>query len=333
VAVIIGHLPGGVHGVHPFGALPEWIYYIHIPLFMAVSCLFVSRFTWRKTGSRALRILVPYGIWFALSHPWRLLFAPAGLLGDGLMGNWTHLQSILWFLPALFTANVAMALWRRLESRGLWVRVLLDAGTMQLSLFAFLFAREVARLHDRIPFGLDVVIFLLPFLLAMGRVWRLRPALARLGGALAPLALLALGLGWALVRFCEDLKCHGGFQRRVDFAQFTVPERLPGYLGMLLMGAALLLLADRIPFRRLWAALGRFSMPIYLLHYPLLVALRHATGLAGDSRLALLAIGMALTALAAAGPALFAGLLSRGFPWSVHLGFPPWKGLGLGSKG
>ena len=288
VSVIIGHFPTSARGLNPFGPLPEWLYYFHIPLFLALSCLFAQPCTLRQLGQRARQLLVPFGIWMALTHPLRLLNQPGALAWDTLMGNWAHVASILWFLPALFSANLLMTLWRR---AGLWPR----AGLLLVMAGAFLSAPRLALLHDRIPFGLDVACFLFPFILLVDQAWRRREALA--GAWLAPAALLALPLGGVLVRVFEPVKTHSAYARRVDFAQFSVPVTLAGYLGMTLMGVALVILASRLPVPRWLAAVGRACMPIFLLHYLLLFALTRSIGLAGESRVLLFAYAVAVIAL------------------------------------
>jgi len=328
VAVIIGHFPTSARGLNPFGPLPEWLYFIHIPLFLALSCLFARPWTAARTGQRARQLLVPFAFWLAVSHPGQLLSSPWTLARDAAMGNWAHVQSVLWFLPALFTANQLMACWRRWGPPARVPLLVLVAATV-------LGAGRVAPRHDVIPFGLDVALFLFPFIGVVDQAWRRRERVAGAAGAwLVPAALAALALGGALVRVCERVKTHSAFARRVDFAQFSVPETLPGYLGMTLMGVALVLLASRLRAPRGLAAVGRRSMPIFLLHYPLLYVLTRGIGLAGESRLALLAYaGLVLAGIVAAG-VVMADLLGRLSPRFALLGLavPPARETGTGQE-
>jgi fucose 4-O-acetylase-like acetyltransferase len=321
VAVIIGHCPTSARGANPFGPLPEWIYFFHIPLFLALSCLFVKPFTLRRQGRRALQILVPYGLWCALEHPRQLLEHPLALLGNAAMGNWSHLGSILWFLPALFTTNLLLALWRREQLAGPRRRVLANAAAGLLGAGAFVLAPRLAPWHGRIPFGVDVALFLLPFLWGMDLVWRHRTALAeRCGPWLVPAAMAALPLGGLALRTFESVKVHGGFARRVDFAQFSVPETLPGYVGLFLMGSALLILATRAPRLPWLASIGRYSMPIYLLHYPLLFAATRTIGWAGEGRGWLFLYGAGATTLVIAVAMLTARILTELTPHAALFG-------------
>ena len=314
VTVIIGHFPTSGGGRNPFGPVPEWLYFFHIPLFLALSCLFSKALTPALLGQRARQILLPYGLWLAINNPDQLLRHPGALLLDGAMGNYAHVPSILWFLPALFSTNLLVGLSRRLRPRLLHpFLALLAAGGLAL-------APRLARCHTQIPFGLDVALYLLPFIWAMDQVWQQREALARhVGKVLMPAALLALPLGGTLIRCCEQVKTHSAYARRVDFAQFSVPETLPGYLGMALMAAGLLVLASRLPAPRWLAAVGRCSMPIFLLHYGLLVAFSHGIGLAGEHRGWLLAYGLTVTALIVALAMLFAWGLTRLSPRLTRL--------------
>ena len=330
VAVIIGHFPTSGGRINPFGPVPEWLYFFHVPLFLALSCLFCKPFSWAQTRARARQLLLPYGIWVALGDPRTLLQHPLRLLAAAAMGNYAWVPSILWFLPALFTSNLLVALCRRSEAGRPGVRILARLSLGLLALASFLWAPRIARWHPDIPFGLDVVLFLLPFLWLIDRVWRRRQAVAdRLGPWLLPLALLALPLGGLLVRVCERVKTHSAYARRVDFAQFSVPETLPGYLGMALLGVALVLLASRLPAPRWLAAVGRASMPIYLLHYLLLFALTRCIGWAGESRPWLLLYGITVTALiialamlAAQGLTRLAPRLAQAMGLTLRLGLP-----------
>ena len=297
VAVIIGHFPTSGGGLNPFGPLPQWLYFFHIPLFLALSCLFVRPFTLRQQGLRARQILVPYLFWCVLLHPLASLGHPVSFLRDAAMGNWAHLQSVLWFLPALFTTNLLLALWRRARAGGGRSQILVDLGVGVLAGGVIVNASRLATWHDRIPFGLDVALFLLPFLWGIVQLWARRNLWAKAGAWLVPAALLALPLGGFAVAACEQVKTHSAFARKVDFAQFSVPVTWPGYLGMFLMAASLLVLASRLPWQRRLATLGRNSMPIYLLHYPLLHALTRTIGVAGETRGWLLLYGLAVTAL------------------------------------
>jgi len=313
-AVVIGHFPTSRLGVNPFGALPEWLYFFHIPLFLALSCLFVKPATLARTWARARQLLVPYGFWFILAQPRQALDHPLALLGDAAMGNWSHVHSSLWFLPALFTANLLVALGRTRAGRRNWA----GPGLGVLGIAAFLGAPHLANRHPWIPFGADVALFLLPFVWGIGQVWRHRAAIcARAGAWLLPAALAALALGGLLARLCERVKTHSEFARRVDFAQFSVPETMPGYLGMFLMAAALVLLAHRLEHapgaavRRCLEAAGQASLPIYLLHYPLLFVLTRTIGVAGEARGWLLLYGLAVTVLVLALPMLLAWGLGR----------------------
>ena len=313
IAVIIGHYPTSAHGLNPFGPLPDWLYFFHIPLFLALSCLFARPWSVAQTGQRARQLLVPFVFWLAVAHP-GLLSRPWLLARDAAMGNWASVQSVLWFLPALFTANLLMGCWRRCAPLA---RLPLGA----LVLGTCVCAGRVALWHDTIPFGLDVALFLFPFIWIIDQTWRRRERLLRAAGPwLAPAALAGLVLGGALVRVCERIKTHSAFARRVDFAQFSVPETLPGYLGMTLMGVALVLLASRVPAPRWLAAVGRCSMPIFLLHYPLLYALTRGIGLAGESRPALLAYAGTVIILIVGFSMLTAKALGRLSPRFALLG-------------
>jgi fucose 4-O-acetylase-like acetyltransferase len=295
VTVILGHFPTSQHGRNPFGPLPGVLYFFHIPLFLALSCLFAKPISLPQLRTRALQLLLPYAAWMALTHPTLLAHHPWTLLGDAAMGNYARVPSILWFLPALFTTNLLTALWRRNQGPGARSCRL---ALLLLALAALASAPTLVRWHPHLPFGLDVALYLFPFLWVLERLWRRRQALAEAAGPwLLPVACLALPLGGLLIQHFERVKTHSAFARRIDFAQFSVPETLSGYLGMTLMAASLLVLASRLPAPRWLAAVGRYSMPIFLLHYLLLYLLTRSIGLAGESQVPLLVFGLLVTAL------------------------------------
>jgi fucose 4-O-acetylase-like acetyltransferase len=321
VSVVMGHFPSTPTGVSPLGELPDWIYYIHIPLFLALSCLFVKPITRELVRRRAVQILVPYAVWMVLTEPVRAVSDPKTFAWELLFGNWDHVRSPLWFLPALFTLNVWMMVWRwacsspaasfsRTGVRGLMV---------VLSVGAFVGGQTLALHHMHIPLGLDVAPFLFPFVLLIDRVWRTRSRLQAMKRWWMALAVAMLVLGGVVIRFVEEPKEYCFFGRRVDFAQFSVPEKVPGYLGMCVMGVALFVLALRLPPPRWLQAVGRASMPIFLMHYALMIPLSVITlGFIGDSRPLLVVDVLFITAVvvvAAMFGAKFLRKLTRRAEW------------------
>ena len=108
ILVIIGHIPLNSFNIekqHIFSSFTQWIYFFHMPLFFAMRVLFIKNdFIW--IIKRASLILIPYFFWFFYGHKKLLFENPLEFMRGVFMGNWESLNSIIWFLPALFTLNV-----------------------------------------------------------------------------------------------------------------------------------------------------------------------------------------------------------------------------------
>ena len=322
LAVIIGHFPRSAGGLSPFGPFPEWIYYFHIPLFLALSCLFVPPFSGGIVWQRTRQLLIPYLAWTAFFMHKALTNNPLESFRNILFGNWFHVRTILWFLPALFSANILMALWRRgREAKPRyrpWITLLLALPMVA----AFAFAPWVAQSHDSIPFGIDIAIFLFPFIWTVERLWKNRAPLATFfGRAWVGMALVAIPLGCALIYHFEKVKTRTIFHHRVDFAQFSVPESAMGYLGMFLMSAGLVILASWLQPPRWLALIGRASMPIYLFHLQVLFYFVRYISICGESQVLLTLFGVLVITAVVAIILLATKIVLRIFPFLKVVGF------------
>jgi fucose 4-O-acetylase-like acetyltransferase len=300
VLVVIGH--SNFHGFaqatqgHPVsaimsrlvGVLPQ-IYYFHIALFFSASCLHLQSGRPRSIGRRFALLVVPYFFWvcwpalsyfaaeyiFNATRPRFLPFVTGPVwgwlkdsLGRGLHGSWEQLKSILWFIPALVSLLallIPIIAVHELRPRNVLWRYAPFTLLALLWLAIFLNSSVVAQWHiaGRIPWGLDVAVFIAPIAVLHRWLYRSQESSHRL-----PFWVLILFIfgGDALISTLEPVKTHSPYAYRIDFAQFSVPSSPYGLLGFLLLTTGLLLVSFRLPAIRWLATLGRFSMPIFLLH-------------------------------------------------------------------
>jgi peptidoglycan/LPS O-acetylase OafA/YrhL len=112
-----------------------------------------------------------------------------------------------------------------------------------------------------------VALYTLPLCLLLRAAYRRKDLLARLP-SLAWAGLFVLGV--LLVLAFEPVKTHSPYHKPVDLAQFSIALTPAGLAGVALACVALL---AAFSLARPWAWLGvcgRYSMPIYLMHYGLL---------------------------------------------------------------
>lgn len=261
LCVVVGHMPLG----NFLGWQPEWwswlnetLYLFHVPLFLALGCLFAPGLQWRPLTRSLLAILIPYVLWFAWQQHQVLSQQPTIWLQWLARGNFAALQSILWFLPALISARMFSSLLQLCVTRpggliavaGLW-------------LVSFAYLDWLVAQHASIPFGLDVVLMCLPYFVLIFIVERQRSNLEWI----PPYAwlCLAIGLGcWMYIN--EPLKTHTPWHKRIDLAQLSLPHTLGAYLIWSALGVSWWMTFRRISWYPL-LLLGRHSLPIYLIHY------------------------------------------------------------------
>ncbi|MFM2090141.1 MAG: Acyltransferase family [Planctomycetota bacterium] len=321
VAVVIGHWDAVGFGVDPFGPLRSWVYYIHVPLFLAVSALFLAWSGPARLVRRLGMILVPYALWMLILRRHQLIQDPVALFTDIAWGNFAHVMSVLWFLPALASLTVLMSAWRWAEAGPGPIRALAAAGLLAAGTAAWTCVPWLIPWHDRIPFGADVALVLLPWVVVIDRLWRSRAAIlpARPGLALASAAALVV-VGWAMLHLLEPVKTHNPYGHRIDLAQLSVALTPGGIVGMTALAAGLLLAADRLPAPRLLVAIGMASMPIFILHYEVLVRAAHRAHRFAADPAAAWAWALAAFIVAIAAPWLAARIASALIPAAAWLG-------------
>jgi len=86
ILVVIGHIPFGSFNLEKTEILKyftQWLYFFHMPLFFAISVLFIkTKYAWLV--KRASLILVPYLFWFFYGHKRMFLETPLDFVGISL---------------------------------------------------------------------------------------------------------------------------------------------------------------------------------------------------------------------------------------------------------
>ncbi len=247
----------------------EMIYMFHMPLFFAIALFFRRTLTWVAVRKAAASVLVPYVFWYCFFHP-RFVVRHSGEACARLaMGNWASLQSVYWFLPAVFSVILVGLLVEEWLKRA---RVGVVAGLVGGWLVYFAVSPSIAvKMHPHVPFGVDLAIYMAPYCLAIKWLFQNVRDRAWLSGSRGRLAGLAMtASGFALMFSSEAVKTHTPFHHLVDLAQYSVPHTLPGYGAMVLVSAGILLMfmnADEDSrTMRVLGVIGRCSLPIFLLH-------------------------------------------------------------------
>lgn len=233
-----------------------------MPLFLTVSTLFIKNsYDWLL--KRASLILIPYLFWFFLGHVKMLITNPEIFLGKLLMGNWNSTESVIWFLPALFSLNFLVFLFYK-GSYYLKVFVFI------VSILAFVFSKEIMIEHDIIPFGLDlaVYIFILTYLIKL--LYENINMIDKFNILSLVIIILISSL---LLFYFEPLKTVTHFYARVDLAQFFVPTTIIGYVFFLILNLSIFVLFFKIKSNKMLAFVGMYSFPVFLMHLIILYKL------------------------------------------------------------
>lgn len=86
--VVIGHIPFGSFNIEKVDSIKyftQWLYFFHMPLFLAVSVLYIKdNYNW--FFKRASLILIPYLFWFFYGHKKMLIENPVDFMGGGTYG-------------------------------------------------------------------------------------------------------------------------------------------------------------------------------------------------------------------------------------------------------
>ena len=241
-----------------------FILYFHMPLFLAASGFFVKKFSVFFLKKRTLLLLVPYAFLFFVEKVEPLIYHHISYnefldsMTTIFIGNHPLGKTILWFFPALLIFNILFSLYKKYFSPTL---LLIICG---LWLIVFFNIQQVAKWHflGFIPWGFDVVFYMFPYCLLVDYFYRQR----HLIGKNYLMSWLLIILSGIVITLVEPLKIISPFHFRIDLAQLSVPYTMIGYFAMCSLSIGILLIFLRIQKENLLAFVGKYTLPIYVLH-------------------------------------------------------------------
>jgi len=256
--VVIGHIPFGNFFVEKPGIMIDfikWFYFFHMSLFFSISVLFIKKdFDW--IIKRAAIILTPYLFWFFYGHKLLLFQNPIYFIEKLFIGNWGSLNSIIWFLPALFSLNLIFYIFYKSSN-------VLQCFIFGISILTFLFAKQIAFFHYYIPFGIDIAfyIFILTFLIQ--KIYKNQEKYTFIK---FHWLLILITLSSCFLFYFEPIKRHTQWLEIIDLAQYSVTETFLGYISFIILNISLFILFLKLKPIKIMILLGRYSFPIFLLH-------------------------------------------------------------------
>ncbi|SFD73313.1 acyltransferase family protein [Flavobacterium phragmitis] len=258
VWVVYGHIPFNLFFIEKsnfFTALTSCIYFFHMPLFFALSVLFIkSDYKWLV--KRVALILLPYVFWFFYENRFLFLENYQLFFEKIIIGNWNSIKSILWFLPALLSLNTFFFVFN-LSSRSFKIILL------AISILTFCFSSEIALIHNKVPFGIDVAFYLFLLIFLIKYIYENERIIESINFSLI---LLMIFGSIAILFYFEPIKTITQFHSRIDLAQFSVPATLVGYISFLILNISIFILFLKLNYNKQLAYIGFYSFPIFLMH-------------------------------------------------------------------
>jgi len=264
------------------------VYYFHMPLFLGISIFFVKKFSRSYSLSRANRILLPYVFWYLLNfflyHSYELLYGLAtgslsqikiyffsllATIRNVITGTALSLDSQLWFLPTLFSANMGYSIYRLYNNKffKVWKYSVNTPYVIILLLWVLMFIKikEITIMHafSIIPFGVDIVLYLFPYFIFLEYVYNNRLMWSRIN---LFIYILTIVISISLISYFEPFKNITPKYVRIDFALLYVPFTMVGFIAMSTLSAGIMMVFLKIGKANWLMYIGRYALPIYLLH-------------------------------------------------------------------
>lgn len=256
--VVVGHIPFGnffIQRPDVYSKLVAWIYFFHMPLFFSLSVLFIKN-NYKWLTKRAFIILAPYLFWFFFANKFLLVSNPLEFSERVLMGNWENLKSIIWFLPALFSLNLVFFIFNKYN-------ITLKYTIFFLSILTLIFSNNIANIHSFIPFGLDVAFYIFTLAFIVKLIYSKKEKFIEIKKSTLCISILVSST--LLFKF-ESIKTHSEWHAIIDLAQFSVAGSFLGYISFLTLNISLFVLFLKLPSIKYLYILGKYSLPIFLLH-------------------------------------------------------------------
>jgi len=172
------------------------------------------------------------------------------------MGNWSTLNSIIWFLPALFSLNLLFFIFYKSNQ-------LVKYSLIILSIISFIFATQIVNYHYDIPFGFNVAVYLVLLTYLIQYIYNHKEKILKINYIYIFGALI---LSSMLLFLYEPTKTHTGWHNIIDLGQFSVATTILGYMSFLILNLSIFILFMKINSNKFLSLIGTYSFPIFLLH-------------------------------------------------------------------
>ncbi|NQV78880.1 MAG: acyltransferase family protein [Lutibacter sp.] len=266
ILVVYGHISYGLFSIEKLqflSRISSFIYFFHMPIFLATSAIFIKG-NYTYLIKRASLILLPYAFWFSYEHK-MMFFENTGVFFAKLfMGNWHSTESIIWFLPTLFSLNFLIYLFIKGQT---FLKIIL----LFSSISTFIFSSKIAIIHNYIPFGIDVALYLFILTYLIKVTYQHKHYILNI--AYYPMIIIMILTSTFLLFTFEPIKTLSRFHARVDLAQFSVPVTIIGYMSFIVLSISIFIFFMKVRSSKKLAFVGRYSFPIFLMHLTVLYKL------------------------------------------------------------
>jgi len=254
-----------------------------MPLFFGVSVLFIKGFSLQYLGKRFLQLMVSFYFFVIIDpvhtilqiiHPGLsaapLLYYPAFLqiIKTVFVSSGFYLQSPLWFLPALFVTDIIFSFIfsYRFNKTILFAFGIIFCGVLY-------FAGRIQTIHSHIPYGVDIAVYIIPFLLLLRYIYDNKNFVLKYN----PLFYLAgIVLSSLLILWLIPETVAGAGNRRLDLAQFFVPNTIMGYILICALSVCIFVFFLYLNKATIFSRIGLYTLPIFIFHtYPWFDGLQH----------------------------------------------------------
>lgn len=258
ITVILGHISfASFNLVEPaiYKVIRSFIYFFHMPLFLAVSTLFIKE-SKQWFFDRAKIILIPYFFWFLFQNRNLLIDDVLQFIINLFIGNWSSTKSIIWFLPSLFLLNLIVYYFKRSKS-------FYKNSLFVFSLVAFLLSTKIIEIHEFIPFGIDVALYMFVLTYFIGILYKKKYLFDKINSITIIIAIIFSSI---MLFYFEPIKTFTKFHAIIDFAQFSVATTFIGYISFIVLNMSIFILFFKIPHISFLSLIGKYSFPIFLIH-------------------------------------------------------------------
>lgn len=287
ISIILVHIPIPPHVHAVFLVIKNILLFFNVPLFFAISTIFIKNVSEQYIFQRIRLLIIPYIFWYfceynKLSSPY-FIHSPINYLKqipDNFInfsvnfcyGNWPHLESVLWFLPALLVINLVWVFYKKYFSNNNIYKIFFGL----FYIYFFLKVSEITvKYHFYIPWGLDIAVYLMPYLLCINYVYKNKLKFLKETKTNFIILILVLILAIAVIILVEPTKTVSMTHGRIDFSQFFVPSSVAGYIAMIVLSSSILLIFFKMHFLKKLSYIGRYTFSIFVMHIPIITFIQY----------------------------------------------------------